>query len=156
LHAASGTDGFLAHTLTSRIRRLLVNGKPMAEVALFACSLAHFGIRPIFFSGCPVACSQAKEIIPRIHTYSLDKTISPDPFDAIYWREKLAQSAIAALNNDATEPYLPRGPFEAVITMRDGERIARKLSNRWGHPQEGANIYLKANDIIHSIWISSG
>ena len=152
LHAASGTDGFLAHTLTSRIQRLLVNGEPLAEVALFASSLAHFGIRPIFFSGCPVACSQAKEIIPQIHTYSLDKTISPDQFDIISWRETLVHSVIAALNNDATEPYLPRGPFEAVITMRDGERIARKLSNRWGHAQEGANIYLNAND-IHTLYI---
>jgi D-aminopeptidase len=119
----------------------------MAEVALFASSLAPYGIRPIFFSGCPVACAQAKEIIPQIHTCSLDKTTGPDKFDAKRWREMLVQSVIAALNNDSTEPYFPRGPFEAVITMRDGERIAQKLSMRWGHAQEGANIFIKADDI---------
>jgi D-aminopeptidase len=152
LHAASGTDGFLAHTLTSRIQQLLVNGKPMAEVALFASSLAPFGIRPIFFSGCPVACAQAKEIIPRIHTCSLDKTDGPDSFDAHSWREKLMRSVIAALSNDATEPYLPRGPFEAVITMRDGKKVARKLSTRWGYAREGSNIYINADD-IHTLYM---
>jgi D-amino peptidase len=152
LHAASGTGGFLAHTLTSRIQRLQVNGQPMAEVALFASSLAPYGIRPIFFSGCPVACAQAKEIIPQIHTCSLDKTTGPDKFDAERWREKLVHSVIAALNNDSTEPYFPRGPFEAVITMRDGEKIAQKLARRWGHRCEGANIFITTDD-IHKLYL---
>ena len=152
LHAASGTAGFLAHTLTSRVQRLQVNGKPMAEVALFASSLAPHGIRPIFFSGCPVACAQAEEIIPQIHTCPLDKTSGPDQFDAKLWREKLVGSVIAALNNDSTEPYFPRGPFKAVITMRDGERIAQKLSTRWGHAQQGADIFINTDD-IHTLYM---
>ncbi len=152
LHAASGTGGFLAHTLTSRIQRLQVNGKPMAEVALFAASLAPYGIRPIFFSGCPIACAQAKEIIPQIHTCVLDKTSGPGKFDPSRWRERLVRSVIAALNNDSTEPYFPPGPFTAVITMRDGHRIAQKLSTRWGHAHEGANIYIKADD-IHTLYM---
>ena len=40
MHAASGTAGFLAHTLTSRLASLRVNGRPLAEVELFAASLA--------------------------------------------------------------------------------------------------------------------
>ncbi len=35
LHAASGTDGFLAHTLTSRLADIRVNGRPLPEVQLF-------------------------------------------------------------------------------------------------------------------------
>ena len=54
MHAASGTGGFLAHTLTSRIARLEVNGKPMAEIELFASALAPFEIRPIFCSMLPM------------------------------------------------------------------------------------------------------
>ena len=53
MHAASGTEGFLPHTLTSRILRLEVNGKPLPEVALFAASLAPFGVRPVFFPVVP-------------------------------------------------------------------------------------------------------
>jgi D-aminopeptidase len=53
MHAASDTDGFLAHTLTSRLASLKVNGRPLAEVELFAAALAPYGIPTIFFSGCP-------------------------------------------------------------------------------------------------------
>jgi D-aminopeptidase len=49
MHAASGSNGFLAHTLTSRIARLTLNDRYLAEVELFAASLAPWGIRPIFF-----------------------------------------------------------------------------------------------------------
>ena len=59
MHAASGTGGFLAHTLTSRLASLEVNGRPLAEIELFAASLAPHNIPVIFFSGCPVACAQA-------------------------------------------------------------------------------------------------
>ncbi len=41
MHAAAGTQGFLPHTLTSRLASLVVNGRPLAEVELFAASLAH-------------------------------------------------------------------------------------------------------------------
>jgi D-aminopeptidase len=152
LHAASGTDGFLAHTLTSRIKRLEVNGKPMAEIALFAASLAPYGIRPIFFSGCAVACSQAKENIPQIHTLSIDKTDGFVRFDTNRWRLKLAQNVIVSLENDLAETYNPQGPFEAVITMRDGEKIAQKLAQRWGHRCKGANVFITTDD-IHKLYL---
>ena len=40
MHAASGTDGFLAHTLTSRILQLEMNGAPLPEIQLLAASIA--------------------------------------------------------------------------------------------------------------------
>jgi D-aminopeptidase len=49
MHAASGSGGFLAHTLTSRIARLEVNGRLLPEITLFASSLAPYGIRPFSF-----------------------------------------------------------------------------------------------------------
>ncbi len=147
MHAASGTNGFLAHTLTSRIQQLEVNGKPMAEIALFSASLAPYNISPIFFSGCPVACAQAIKAIPWITTCTIDKSIGFDQFDVNRWRIKLVQHVKQSLNNDLAKPYLPQGPFEAVITMRDGERVAEKLSQRWGFDREGSSLLLKTADI---------
>ena len=87
MHAASGTAGFLAHTLTSRLASLLVADRPLAEgVELFAASLAPYGIPAIFFSGCPTACAQAQERIPGIQTFAIDKSISPESLDANQWR----------------------------------------------------------------------
>lgn len=74
MHAASGSNGFLAHTLTSRIARLEVNGKLMCEAELFAASVAHYGLRPVFLSGCAVACRQAEE---SIRGYRPARSINP-------------------------------------------------------------------------------
>jgi D-aminopeptidase len=147
MHAASGTGGFLAHTLTSRIAGLEVNGKPTAEVALFASALAPHGIRPIFFSGCPMACSQASDAIENIHTYSIDKSNGAENFDTRTWRKGLAAAAVEALENSEAKPYKVSGPFDAVVRMRDGEAAAEKISQRWGFKREGAAILLNAGEL---------
>ena len=147
MHAASGTEGFLAHTLTSRVKRLEVNGKPLAEVELFSASVAPYGVRPIFFSGCPMACAQAKRAIVGIDVYPIDKTAGPEGFDAHAWRSGLISAAAASLNNVRTEPYAPAGPFKATVTMRDGEKVARRMARRWGFHHEGAKIFIEASDM---------
>jgi len=151
MHAASGTDGFLAHTLTSRIERLEVNGKPLSELELFAASLGPFGIKPIFFSGCPVACGQAQTAIRGIHVYPIDKTTTPQSFDAAPWRSGLVTAAVAALGNVSTTPYAPKGSLKAVVTLRDGEATARKLARRWGFRHRGSEIFIDALD-IHQLY----
>lgn len=147
MHAASGTDGFLSHTLTSRIKRLEVNGRPLAEVELFSGSLASYGVRPLFFSGCPVACAQATQAISNIDVYPIDKTVGPRRFDGDAWRRGLAGAAVASLDNISTAPYNPRGPLKAVITMRDGEGPARTLARRWGFRCDGPHVFIRASDI---------
>ncbi len=147
MHAASGSQGFLAHTLTSRIARLTVNGRLLAEVELFAASLAPYNIRPIFFSGCPVACEQAAAVIADLHCFPIDKSRGPDSFDAVGWRSALAQAAVKALSNDKTRPYHPIGPFDARVTMRDGEATAAKLARRWKLQQTGAQIRITTNQM---------
>jgi D-aminopeptidase len=147
MHAPSGSDGFLAHTLTSRIRRLDVNGRLMAEVELFSASLAPYGIRPIFFSGCPVACAQASQVITGINVYPIDKTGGPARFAVGAWRTGLSRAAEESLSNVTTKPYSPKGPFKAILTMRDGEDQARKLATRWGFSYEGPEIFIETPDI---------
>lgn len=152
MHAASGTDGFLAHTLTSRLAKLEVNGRPMTEAELFSASVAPLGLRPVFFSGCPVACAQASSTIPHIHTWPIDKSGGKQNFPAEEWRTGLAQAAANALTNRAAVPYLPKGPFEAMITLRDGAPAAIKLAQKWGHPREGAVLRINAPN-IHDLYL---
>ncbi|CAB5109447.1 hypothetical protein D3OALGB2SA_2329 [Olavius algarvensis associated proteobacterium Delta 3] len=146
MHAASGSHGFLSHTFTSRIQRLTVNGHLMPEVAFFSGSVAGYGIRPVFFSGCPVACGQAHHLIPGIRTFSIDKSGPPERFEAEPWRNRLGVAAAAALTNHCTRPYLPKGPFRAVVLMRDGAETARRLAARWGFERSGARIIFNADD----------
>ncbi len=147
MHAASGTDGFLAHTFTSRIASLDVNGRLMAEVELFSASLSPFNLRPVFFSGCPVACKQAEEAVRDICTYPIDKFGGPGNFDVAAWRAGLANAAVVSLDNTNIKPYLPAGPFDVTITMRDGEIAAKKIAAKWGLRREHNKIFLNAPDI---------
>lgn len=142
MHAAAGSIGFMAHTLTSRIRRLEVNGELLPEVFLFAGSVAPFRVRPILFSGCPVACDQACSIIPGLHTYAIDKTSGRREFAAEPWRQGLTRAATAALHDAQTVPFDPPGPFHTKVTLRDGEAAAQKLAARWGFSRQGADIIL--------------
>jgi D-aminopeptidase len=153
MHAASGTDGFLAHTLTSRIEKLEVNGKPMAEIELFSAALAPFGIRPIFFSGCPTACKQARQTIADIEVYPIDKSADPQKFDKQLWRSGLGQAAAESLNNESTEEYIPKGPFSAVVHMRDGEKEAYRIAKRWGFRCEHNRIFINTED-IHQLYLN--
>ena len=147
MHAASGTSGFIPHTLTSRLASVTVNGRPLAEVELFCASLAPFGIAPIFFSGCPVACDQARRRIPGLTTFSIDKRIPPQNLDAAAWRREVARAAVDALAAPRPIPYQPRGPFRAVVRMRDGVRAAARMADPWGYPRKGATVFLSTGDI---------
>lgn len=153
MHAASGTGGFLAHTLTSRIEKLLVNEEPMAEFELFAASLAPFGIRPIFFSGCPIACTQARHRVSDISVHPIDKSSGPEKFDKQSWRSDLARCAVEALTDHSTRPYLPAGPFDAVVHMRDGRKAAIRAARRWGFRHENRRIFIRTDD-IHQLYLN--
>jgi D-aminopeptidase len=152
MHAASGSDGFLAHTMTSRIARLEVNRRLLAEIELFAASLAPWKIRPIFFSGCPVACKQAAAAVDNINCFPIDKSRGPESFDSRNWRSGLAQAAVKSLSNRKTKPYELLGPFDARVTMRDGEAEALRLARRWKFEQMGAQIRIKRTS-IHQLYI---
>ncbi|MGD9180807.1 MAG: M55 family metallopeptidase [Desulfobacterales bacterium] len=148
MHAASGSNGFLAHTLTSRIARLEVNQRLLSEIELFAASLAPWGIRPVFFSGCPVACKQAAAVIQNLDCFAIDKTRGVENFDSNAWRSELAQAAVKSLPNHRTIPYAPAGPFNATVTMREGKTVADKLARRWKLERTGAQIRIQATDMI--------
>ncbi len=151
MHAASGTRGFLAHTLTSRLSDIRVNGHILPEVQLFAATLAPLGIRPLFFSGCPQACRQARAVIPGINTYPIDKSGGPARFDAIGWRRALAAAAKAALDAPPPAWSPPTGPFRTVVTFRDGPRVAGQTARRWGLDHDQDRIRFDAPD-LHQLY----
>ena len=152
MHAASGTGGFLAHTLTSRIDRLEVNGKPLAEVELFSASLSPFGLKPLFFAGCPVACEQASGAIENITVYPINKAVSRQRFNIVLWPSGLAKAAVAALENDRIVPYQPKGPFRALVKMRDGEMTARKIAYRCNLDCRHDEILINTRD-MHELFM---
>ncbi|MCP3873668.1 MAG: M55 family metallopeptidase [Desulfobacteraceae bacterium] len=147
MHAPSGSDGFLAHTLTSRISRLEVNGKLLSEAQLFSASMAVFNVAPLFFSGCPVACKQASLEIKNLACFPIDKSNSKNNFCAETWRNSLAKESVKAIKNSSNHPYDPNGPFEAIITMRDGDKSAFKIAKKWGFHAKNDTLIIWSKDL---------
>jgi len=155
LHAASGTPGFLPHTLTSKLAEIEVNDHPLCEAELFAASVAEYGLRPAFFSGCKEACAQAAWVIPGLKVCEVEKPLTM-PVETI--RHRLAEKAVEALatfksNPDQLpRPYRPAGPFDARIIMRDGIPAAKKLRKRWHLQGSDDMIELSATDMNALYW----
>ncbi len=149
MHAASGTRGFLAHTLTSRLSDIRVNGRSLPEIQLFAASLLPVGIRPLFFSGCPEACRQARTVAPGIGTHPIDKSCGPGAFDTEDWRRRLTRAAAASLGHRPSDVRLPVGPLNTVVSIRDGAKAAGRIARLWGLNHEHNRIYFQSPDIQH-------
>ena len=145
MHAASGTSGFLAHTLTSRVAALKVNGRLFSELELFASVLAPFDLKPLFFSGCPIACDQARTAIPGIQTYEIDKAGDRIDFNDDSWRSGLARSAAEALQVKGTKCTDPRGLFQVEMQMHDRTAAARAAKS-WRCDFDGDSIRFSSPD----------
>ncbi|MDD3000200.1 MAG: M55 family metallopeptidase [Candidatus Riflebacteria bacterium] len=150
LHAASGTSGFLPHTLTSQLAAIEVNGKILTEAELFASSLYEENIAPVFFSGCSSACEQVKNAIADIDTFAIDKPLVKSVTEM---RKELANAAAKALQNNKTKAFCMKGPFEVKLNMRDGEKAAKKIKDAWGFSQNKNEIAFEAQTFNELYWI---
>jgi D-amino peptidase len=153
LHASGGNGrGFLAHTLTSRIAEILVNGKRIGESELFAPVLSAFRIPVVFFSGCPAACQEVKERMNWVVTYAIPK----DPLvyqDAEKRRNHIARmrEGLGKKIKEISDPeglplFVMNPPFDCRVTFRE-ETEARRL-NAWGFPQNGRDIRFHAEEFL--------
>jgi len=138
MHAASGTNGFIPHTLTSRFAGIMVNGNLLSECELFASSVADAGLRPVFFSGDQTACDQATAVIKGIHTFPVNKPLQKS---AEQTRHELAKAASSAISNQQTTAFQPAGPFSVKIRIRDGAPAAARLRKRQSF--SGTDDYLE-------------
>jgi D-amino peptidase len=146
MHASSGSTGFLAHTLTTRFREASVNGRPLAEVELFAGVLAKRGVAPVFFSGCPVACAEARAVVPGIGIHPIEKAAGRTHLDAARWRTTLAEAIGRTLAQPIAHFEPPVGPYAVVVRVKAGID-ARAMAAPWRLETEGDTIRFTAADI---------
>lgn len=153
LHASGGNErGFLAHTLTSRIAQILINGQRVCEAELFATVLSIFKIPLAFFSGCPAACQEVTEKMPWVVTYPVPK----DPL--VYQDQKKKEEHITKLraglfqnvkkitNPDKLPLFALRPPFECQVIFQEEEEAQRR--NPWGFMREGKIIKFQADQFL--------
>lgn len=66
--AASAGNNPLAHTITGKVARMLINGEVTSEFLLHRNAAAGFGVPVVFLSGDKGICDTAKATNPHIHT----------------------------------------------------------------------------------------
>jgi D-amino peptidase len=77
-HNKAGTDtNPLAHTLSGRISRLLINGEVASEFTLNALCAARYGVPSAFLSGDAGMCGEAKALVPGIATVASSEGFGP-------------------------------------------------------------------------------
>ena len=147
MHSSGGSKGFLAHTLTSRYSSMKLNDRLLPEIELFAGMLSLFGIKPLFFSGCPVACAEASSLIPGIQTYEADKLSSKKTFEPVSWRQGLYESVKAAMTVEAPDYKPLAGEYRVELTMRDGVDAAHQIGKAWKLDHAGNTIRFTAQSL---------
>jgi D-amino peptidase len=147
MHAPSGSDGFIAHTMTSRIAKLSARGKIISEIQLFSAALSVQGIKSLFFSGCPVACRYASQSLPWLKTHPIDTSNNLKKYKSSLWRKSLAEKAVLSLKNKTAKVYNQHGPFAVQMKMRDGEKAARLIAKRWNLVFENDTILFNADNM---------
>ncbi|GAB4277495.1 MAG: hypothetical protein Kow0029_20200 [Candidatus Rifleibacteriota bacterium] len=143
-HAASGKNGFLAHTLTSRFSEVLVNGQPLPEAELFAASVAKNGLKSAFFTGDSQACVQAKSRMPWLKTFTVEKPLKRD---CKRLRKELAISAVKALYNENSKVFYPEEKCRVEIRFKSGEKEARKTATVWNLEHKEDKIFLDCENL---------
>jgi D-amino peptidase len=153
LHASGGNrDGFLPHTLTSRIAEILVNGKTLCEAELFATVLSAFQVPVCFFSGCPAACQEVKQKMEWVVTYAITK--DPEIYqDERRWRDYIIQKRqglrekIDEISNPEVIPlFFMKPPFNCQVIFQE-EAEARRM-NPWGFLQDGRTVSFHAEHFL--------
>jgi D-aminopeptidase len=148
LHAAGGNEnGFLPHTLTSRIAEIRVNGRRICEAELFATVLSDFNVPVVFFSGCPAACREVSERMGWVVTAEIPK--DPEIYKdekqrgefILQKREVLGRKVKEIVNPTAKPLFRMQPPFDCRVIFQD-EAEARR--NPWGFPREGRTIRVEA------------
>jgi len=145
LHASGGNEnGFLPHTLTSRIAEIRVNGKKLCEAELFATVLSAFHVPVCFFSGCPAACQEVKEKMGWVTTYAIPKemTVYRDEEkrrDYIAQKREGLRRKIKEISDPKSKPlFTMETPFDCQVIFHE-EAEARRM-NPWGFSQQGQII----------------
>ena len=124
-HAAAGAGGNpLAHTISGRVAKMLINGQVTSEFMLHRDCGARHGVPTVFLSGDQTLCDSAKAMNPATHTVATKhgaggSTTSLHPAVAT---TKTRDGMAAALRDEATKKVLPLADsFELELWFTDQE-----------------------------------
>lgn len=128
-HARAGADTSpLAHTMSSSIAEISINGQPSSEFLLHAYAGAHIGVPVAFVSGDAGLCTDIATLNPHIRTVAVkegigNSTVSIHPGLAV---ERIRSGVEEALRADLSTCLIPLpNRFSIAVRYRDHARAYR-------------------------------
>ena len=108
----------LAHTLTGRVSRLLINGEVASEFTLNALCAGRYGVPSVFLSGDQGMCDEAKALTPGIATVATSQgfgpaTLSLSPARAVTAIRDGAEQALSRSFDQCLPPTAAR--YELIV-----------------------------------------
>lgn len=128
-HARVGTiDGTLAHTWSSAILDLQINGQTIGETAWAAAFAGHYGVPVTLVTGDDKLAEQARTELPAGFQQVITKigwastAARMRPLAAV--REEIRQAAARAVaTGSSVKPFKPRLPMTVTVRFRDWEKL---------------------------------
>ncbi|MBU3915878.1 M55 family metallopeptidase [bacterium] len=154
IHASSGTENaFFPHTHYGVFSKMLLNGKPVGEMDIYAGYLGEFGIPIGFVSGENIAVEQALKALPWAKSVVVDKhkeAYTSGEKSREYLsrgRQQLRETAAQAVRDIKTmKPLITQGPLTFEAEFRNQE-LANKF-NTWNFKQSDKTVEWKADNMI--------
>ncbi len=154
IHAASGTENaFFPHTHYGVFSKMLLNGKPVGEMDIYAAYLGEFGIPVGFVSGEKIAVEQALQALPWAKSVVVDK--QKEAYTAgeksreylAKGRQQLRETASQAVQDIKNmKPLITEGPLNFEAEFRNRELADR--FNTWDFKQDNKIVTWKADNMI--------
>lgn len=136
-HAPAGSAGTpLAHSMSSQLHALEINGRPASEFLLAAYGAGLVGVPLLFVSGDEATCAEAQELNPGIGTFAVNRGAGGATVSLA------AERAVAGIR-DAVAAALTRDPNTCRISLPD--KFALEVRYR-DHPSAyRASFYPRAS-----------
>lgn len=122
--AASAGGNPLAHTITDKVHRMLINGVETSEFILHRNTAALSGVPTVFISGDTLLCHTARDISPGIHTVATKEAAgaSTTSIHPALAARRISEGVEAAIGDAGARTLADlSGPFELEIWYRDNE-----------------------------------
>jgi D-amino peptidase len=148
-HAPAGSGANpLAHTLTTSLAQVRLNGQPIAEFHLMTLTAASEGVPVVFVSGDAMLCSQVKAYDPQIETVATKKgwgesVLSIHPEEAIHRIRAGVEQALLNRGHISVKP-LP-AQFELAIEYKHPPKAYRSSFYPGAELQDDRTVVLKTN-----------
>ncbi len=130
VHAMAGTrGGVLYHSMSTKVREIRLNRKPIGELGLEAFCAGAFGLPLILVTGDVAACREAEALIPNVTTVAVKEGLSR--YSAIAYpparaQEMIREGAVKAMKRiKEVKPYVLDPPYTYQVDVYGDEGDVR-------------------------------